>query len=305
MTIRAPRPRMPSLNALRAFEAAARAESFVLAADELGVTPGAVAQQIKQLEAWVGQPLFTRGTRAVRLTAAARSALPQLMAGFDQLATAAHALRRHDDRQQLAICALPAVAQIWLAARLPALRRRLPGVQISLAATETPPNLRREAYDLGLFYLDESRTGVEIIPLEGGDWLLPACSPELSRGLRTPRDLAGRTLLHDAAWAGDWAGWLAFAGETKVDPRPGPTFSLYSLALQAALDGQGVLMGRWSLIRASVESGALALPFALPMPTRDRLAILLPPDRQASPLLTAMVEALQAETGRSGPPVRS
>jgi len=271
MAVKPPRPRLPSLNALRAFEAAARLESFTRAADELGVTAGAVTQQIRQLEATLGFPVFRRLAQGVALTDAAREALPRLTRGFDMLGQAVQVLREAEPHRPLTIAALPCLAQLWLSPRLPALQQAFPELQISLSAMEEPPDPRREPYDLSLFY----REAAEGDALQlGSDAILPVCAPALASQITSAADLARQTLLHDAVWRSDWARWLAFAlPEVRIDAGRGPAFSLYSLALEAALSGSGVLMGRMSLVAPHLASGRLVAPFAQAMPTPDRLTL--------------------------------
>lgn len=297
MPLAPPRPRLPSLNALRAFEAAARCESFTKAAEELGVTPGAVTQQIRQLEAWLGIRLFDRLAQGVALTPAARAALPRLSRGFDLLAHSVQDLRAAHENRALAIAALPCIAQLWLSPRLPALQQAFPGLQVSITALEQPPDLRREPYDLALFYLDEAPGTAQAL---GPDAILPVCAPAVASRLRSIADLIGETLLHDAVWRSDWARWLASAGaQTAIDARNGSAFSLYALALDAALSGAGVLMGRMSLIRPHLAAGRLAAPFAHVLAMPDRLMMLAPPDGAGHPRAQAVAEWLQrsGETG--------
>jgi LysR family glycine cleavage system transcriptional activator len=291
MAVKAPRPRLPSLNALRAFEAAARLQSFAKAADELAVTPGAVAQQIRQLEDWVGAPLFHRFPHGVTLTEAAHEVLPQLSEGFDTIAASAQLLRGRSGSKEISIAALPCIAQIWLTSRLPRLRRAFPGLQVSISALEEPPNFRRDHYDLGLFYLDATPPGLEAIGLSD-DALFPVATPEIAATLRAPADLAGAILLHDTVWRSDWNQWLAFAGRPGLDAR-GPSFSLYALALEAALEGGGVLMGRRSLIAPHLTAGRLVAPFDIKMPTRTRLTI-LSPSRSPGELRDGVIDWLRA-----------
>lgn len=275
MPVKPPRPSLPSLNALRAFEAAARCGSFVKAAEELGVTAGAVTQQIRQLEAWLGFPLFRRLAQGVELTQGAREALPKLSRGFDMLGQAVQDLRAGHDGRALTIAALPCIAQLWLSPRLNALQKAFPGLQISVSAMEQPPDPRREPHDLALFYLEPDATPGGALTLSP-DMLLPVCAPALAPHLNCIADLAGVPLLHDAVWRGDWRRWLAFAGASgDVDPARGPSFSLYSLALDAALSGSGVLMGRLSLIAPHLRDGRLIAPFAEALPTGDALTLLL------------------------------
>lgn len=293
MAVKAPRPRLPSLNALRAFEAAARLQSFAKAADELAVTPGAVAQQIRQLEDWVGAPLFHRFPHGVTLTGAAAEVVPQLSAGFDAIAASAQDLRGRSGSREISIAALPCIAQIWLSARLPKLRKAFPGLQVSISALEEPPNFRRDHYDLGLFYLEAEPSGLEAARL-GEDALFPVATPDVAAALKTPADLSQAVLLHDAVWRSDWKRWLTFAGLPGLDGR-GPSFSLYALALEAALEGGGVLMGRRSLVAPHLAAGRLVAPFDIEMPTRTRLTILSPPSRSPNELRHSVIDWLKAD----------
>ena len=283
MPVKPPRPRLPSLNALRAFEAATRCGSFVKAADELGVTAGAVTQQMRQLEAWLGFPLFRRLAQGVAPTEAALEALPRLTRGFDTLAQAVQGLREGYGARALTIAALPCIAQLWLSPRLAALQSAWPELQVSITAMEQPPDPRREPHDLSIFYRDAEAAPDGMIALEA-DAILPVCAPTVGQRINGLADLAGQTLLHDAVWRGDWARWLAFAGGAgDVDATRGPSFSLYSLALDAALSGSGVLMGRASLFGRHLTDGRLVAPFAMAMPLRDRLTLILAPAERAHP----------------------
>jgi len=274
MPVKPPRRRLPSLNALRAFETAARCGSFVKAAEELGVTAGAVTQQIRQFEAWLGFPVFQRLAQGVILTDAAREVLPRLTRGFDTLGLAVQNLRDSHHDRALTIAALPCIAQLWLSPRLMPLQSAFPGLQISVSAMEDPPDPRREPHDLAIFYLDTEAAPGGMVARQA-DAILPVCAPALAATIHSPANLGRHTLLHDAVWRGDWARWLAFASAAaKIDATRGPTFSLYSLALDAALSGAGILMGRTSLIAPHLADGRLVAPFALALPTPDRLTLI-------------------------------
>jgi LysR family glycine cleavage system transcriptional activator len=280
MPVKPPRARLPSLNALRAFEAAARCGSFAKAAEELGVTAGAVTQQVRQLEAWLGFALFRRLPQGVELSAAAREALPKLSRGFDVLGQAIQELRASHEGRTITLAALPCIAQLWLSPRLGRLQEAFPGLQVSVSAMEQPPDPRRDPHDLALFYRAcEASTG-EVLALPP-DTLFPVCAPALAKRLADPAELRGVQLLHDAVWRYDWARWLGFAKVSGVDPGRGASFSLYSLALDAALSGTGVLMGRASLVAPHLRDGRLAAPFRVHMPTGDALTITLGADDSA------------------------
>ncbi len=291
MPVKPPRPALPPLNALRAFEAAARLGSFSKAAEEIGVTQGAVAQQVRHLEAFLGLTLFRRLPQGVALTEAAQEARPRLSAAFDALALTVHELKASHAGRALAIAALPCIAQLWLSPRLPALQQAFPGLAISISAMEEPPTGRHESFDLALFYLAEPPANALAL---GEDTLFPVCAPVLARSLRTPADLAGLILLHDAVWRGDWARWLRHAGIDGIDPGRGPSYSLYALALDAVLGGAGILIGRRSLVAPYLADGRLVQPFAEELPSGDRLTILTAPAGKQHPRRAKVVAWLEA-----------
>ena len=248
-----PLTRLP-LNALRAFEAAARTGAFTLAAAELGVTPGAVTAHVKALEDRLGAALFERPARGVRLTALGLAAVEELTGAFDALAGAEARLRALALPREVHIATLPAIAQLWLSPRLPALRAAAPEISVSITALEAPPNLKRSLHDLSLF---PAESGGRVV---AEDALFPVCSPILAAGLVRMEDLAQVSCLSDTAWDRDWELWLAAAG-AKVAVR-GPVFSLYALAVEEAVNGAGVLMGHGPLVAAHLEKGTLVAPFS-------------------------------------------
>ena len=275
IAVNPPRPRMPPLNALRAFEAAARHESFAKAANELGVTPAAVSHQIKALEGWLGSALFVRHAQGLSLTEPGRAAMPAFSTAFDGLGLAVQELRVAAPRVQVSIAALPSVAQLWLTPRLPRLRAAFPKARPSVYALEAPPDLRREPFDLAIFLIRNAPSGSRAIKL-CDDLIFPVCTPDIAATLRSPADLAAHPLLWDTSWVGDWERWLSDAGVTGVPPNEGPAFSLYSLAVQAAIDGAGVLIAHEALVSGPLSSGALVAPFKRRAATGLSLSILAP-----------------------------
>jgi LysR family glycine cleavage system transcriptional activator len=241
------------LNALRAFEAAARTGAFTLAAAELGVTPGAVTAHVKALEDRLGAALFERQARGVRLTALGLAAVEELTGAFDALAGAEARLRALALPSEVHIATLPAIAQLWLSPRLPALRAAAPEISVSITALEAPPNLKRSLHDLSLF---PSETGGRLV---ARDELFPVCSPALAARLAQVQDLAGVPCLKDSAWDRDWELWLGAVG-AKVAVR-GAVFSLYALAVEEAVNGAGVLMGHGPLVAGHLAGGRLVAPF--------------------------------------------
>jgi LysR family glycine cleavage system transcriptional activator len=289
---------MPPLNALKAFEAAARHASFAAAAEELGVTPAAVAHQVKALEAWLGARLFIRRAQGLGLTELSRSVLPAFSDAFDALGQAVQALQGGAPRTQVNIAALPAIAQLWLAPLLPEMGNAFPALSASVHALETPPDLRRELFDFALFYVRDAPQGCRMAAIEE-DVMFPVCTPALARQLRSPADLAGLPLLRDTSWTDDWACWLNDAGVTLAAAEAGPAFSLYSMAVQAALDGGGVLMGHAALVRRHIAAGTLVAPFAVTARTGKQLAVLTPAG--TGPRVTALLAWLVGSGARSAP----
>lgn len=289
MPVKPPRPVSPPLTALRAFEAAARLGGFTRAADELCVTPGAVAQQIKHLESWCGAALFERRAQGVFLTEAGRQTLPALTSAFDQLGDAVRELRQATSPNRIHLAALPAIAQLWLTPRLPAIRAAMPELVLSVTAMETPPNLTREPYDLALFFTDD--VGHEIAP----DVIFPVCTPELARQLSAPHDLAALPCISDAAWSADWQLWLESVGASRITPH-GPVHSLYALAVEDALNGAGVVMAHEALVSRHLQSGALVRPFGQKLTLPRKLRLLSRPDGQ-SRVLRNLIDLLSGESG--------
>lgn len=259
MPVSPPRPNGPSLNALRAFEAAARLGGFSKAADELCVTPGAVAQQVRIMEDWIGVPLFERRSQGVKLTNVGESVVTDFSDAFDRLGQAVQTLRTRAVPQEIRIAALPALAQFWLSPRLPALRKRMPGTSISITALEGPPNLKREPYDFSLFLRPEEYG--EAFRKICQARIFPVCTPSVAEILDKPTDLQSVPCLQDAVWSTDWSRWLEETLGVGAFIARGPVHSLYGLAIQETLNGAGVLMGHEALVQPLLEKGLLVQPF--------------------------------------------
>lgn len=271
MTVSPPRPKGPPLNALRAFEAAARLGGFSNASEELCVTPGAVSQHIKTLEDWVGVELFERRSQGVQLTQIGEDLAPEFAKAFDAMGEAVRQLRSRAKNRALQIAALPSIAQLWLSPRLPEIRKALPQVRLSVSATEMPPNLSREMFDLSLFFRVPTGSSREVVL--ASDTIFPVCAPELSKELKTPEELDGVTLLHDALWPDDWALWAGYSAPDLTGLDRGPSFSLYAVALEEAKHGAGVLIGHECLVEKALQKGELVAPFAERVSTPKSLVL--------------------------------
>ncbi|MCT4654986.1 MAG: LysR family transcriptional regulator [Cohaesibacter sp.] len=297
MPVSPPRPKWPPLNALRAFEAAARLQSFSAAADELCVTPGAVAQHIKSLEALIGEKLFNRQAQGVELTALGQQALPAFIQAFDGLGQAVHSLRQNSTRREIRIAALPSLSQLWLSARMPLIRKALPDCTISITALETMPNMRREPFDLSLFFEEEPLSD-NVIKL-GQDSIFPVCAPQLANKLSHLQDLSDFPCLHDAIWSSDWKIWCESLNERDQLSMPldiqGPTFSLFSLALEEAKNGAGLLMGHKALVQDCLDDGSLVKPFDREIPLPRHLVLALAPNLEDNQDIRKIIQCLTTQ----------
>jgi len=263
---------LPPLTSLRAFEAAARHESFAQAADELHVTPAAVSHQVKALESYLGIELFHRKARGLTVTEAGRSAQPLLREGFEQLGEAVLRMRSVQDELRLTVSVGTSFASMWLVPHLEAFRRRHPDIDVLVDATDETVDLRKRDADIAIRYGGGVYPGLHADHIVG-EAEFPVCSPDLLKGehpLRTPDDLRYHTLLHDLWWEEEeanlwpsWTSWLRAAGVEGIDATKGPRFSQASLAIQAAVEGHGVALSSMVLAGGELEEGWLVRPFEL------------------------------------------
>ncbi len=286
--------RLPSLNALRAFEAAARHLSLTEAARELHVTPAAVSHQVRALEADLGVSLLRRVKGAFVLTETAQTALPVLRAGFDQIAEAVRRLRADEARHFLTISVGPTFAATWLVRRLGRFKAAFPEIDVRLQTTDQVADFARDGVDIGIRFGAGDYPGLQAVRLFDEE-IYPVCSPGLlERGppLDSPADLAGHNLLHvEWTWALtkgkgetlDWQLWLRAAGAEKVDALRGPRFSHANLALQAAIEGQGLALGSESLARDDLAAGRLVRPFDVVLPMNFAYYLIYPEETAALP----------------------
>jgi len=256
--------RLPPLNALRAFEAAGRHQSFSAAAEELHVTHGAVSHQVKALEEWLATPLFERRTRAVRLTEAGSAYLPVIEGAFNQIHGATAALARARGDAPLHVTTTPAFAVRWLAPRLGRLWREHPDLDLRLHEvpwmTDVDPGTTRA--DLVVRIGAGSGPGLESLPLMPGN-VTPMCSPRLlddGQALTRPDDLLKFRLLHSYSYA-PWQDWFERNGVGDADVAHGPIFDDTNLAYSAALAGQGVGLLHTALTVDEIAAGQLLRPF--------------------------------------------
>lgn len=320
--------RLPPLVALRAFESACRHLSFKKAAEELHVTPAAISQQIKALESYLGIPLFRRLTRALELTEQGAAMLPKIREGFDCLAAAVETTRQSRQDTLLKVTAPPSFATRWLVPRLPRFMSAYPELELRLASSRDTIDRRGETSVLEEELVDP-REAVSAVAIRYGTGAypgyrverlftpgyVPVCSPRLLAGeppLARPRDLARHVLIHDETIDDEgkqpnWKEWFRLAGVSGVNARRGPRFSNAVMAIEAALDGQGIALTLKPLVAAELEAGRLVVPFDVVVPSPYAYFMVMPESVAHRASVAAFREWLLAEARiedeRQGTPV--
>jgi LysR family glycine cleavage system transcriptional activator len=257
--------RLPSLNALRAFEAAARHGTLTQAADELCVTPSAVGHQVKILEAWLGLRLFATDGRVRSLTAQGRQLAAEIGGALDRMDHGCRALRRRSGAAELRVSVTPTFAIRWLVPRLGRFQAAHPGISVQITIGFHTRDFQRDGADVALRFGPPDWPGFAADLLFKED-IFPVCHPRLLDGphaLTSPPALRHHTLLHTLHGRDHWGRWLAAAGvpQSEVDPDVGPVFEMTTLALDQAEAGLGVAISREAQVAELLESGRLAAPF--------------------------------------------
>ena len=262
-------PRLPSLDLLKGFEAAARLLSFTRAGEELHLTQSAVSRQIKELEEQLGMPLFERRHRALALTDAGRALFPAAVQVLQAMRAATDRLRALSARRSLAVTTTNSFAALWLIPRLTGFTRTHPEVDVRIAADTRVQDLERDGLDIAIRHGPASLAGPNAVRLFG-ERVFPVCSPRLlsdaKRPLRQPADLRHQVLLQYDDPEGrhpwlHWKTWLEVERLTDLRPAGSLLFSGYEQIIPAAIAGNGVALGRSPLVREALASGELVAPF--------------------------------------------
>lgn len=285
--------KLPPLNSLKAFEAAARHLSVTLAAEELCVTPGAVSRRVRQLEDLLGTPLFLRGHQQIALTRLGAEYFKAISRALNDMREATSRLGRRVLKQELRICAYTTFSMRWLIPRLPDFHARHPDIEVSLTTSLDDVDFDREDIDGAIRLGDGMWRGANsywLVPNQ----LCPVLNARLLRRdapLNTPADLSRYPLLHSLARADDWAQWLASVGAKSVDAGAGTMFQSSTMALAAAIQGQGIAMAQQFLVEEDLRSGELQKPFDFVL-DRGRFTyyLLTPSDRPERPQMQAFRE---------------
>ena len=299
---------IPGLQSLKAFDASARHLNFTRAAAELNVTPAAVSHQIKELEEAIGVPLFQRTSRHMQLTRQGQVLKPAIADALEGITRALQKLRQVENPTQVRVTVSPSLAANWLVPRLDRFLESVPGADVRIDVSSEPLDFDREDIDVAIRFGDGNYPGLVVEKLFH-DTLFPVCSPELLKGgkkLREPKDLLQFTLIHldweaqGAVWP-NWRMWMLAAGVKDFNDTRGLHFSQTSLALQAAIDGNGVALGDSTLVGDDLASGRLVKPFELSLrsPAQFAYHLITRRDTAERPMTKAFRNWIIAEAAAS------
>jgi LysR family transcriptional regulator, glycine cleavage system transcriptional activator len=294
----------PGLRSLRAFDAAARHLNFSRAAEDMGVTPAAISNQIKELEDQLRVSLFQRTSRSMRLTMEGEILYAAAHESIEVLTRALHRVRRVANQNQLRVTSTPSVAAKWLMPRLDRFLQSFPGADVRIDVSNMLVDFDRDDVDVAIRFGSGKYPGLQS-DLLFQDSLFPVCSPKIitaQKPLRTPRDLLKHTLIHlewDAQgqpWP-NWRMWMQAAGITDFDETAGLHFGMTSLIIQAAVDGHGVALGDSNLVADDLAAGRLVKPFELSLkaPASFSYFVITRPDVKPGSIVEAFRDWLLAE----------
>jgi LysR family glycine cleavage system transcriptional activator len=287
--------RLPPLNALKAFEAAARSESFTRAAEELCVTQGAVSHQVKALEARLGIKLFNRERQRIVITDAGREYLELVRDAFDRIALGTERLVQRQSSGVLTVSVSSDFAAKWLVPRLGRFAESHPGIDLRVAAMMHHVDFAREDVDLAVRHGDGNWAGLEVIRL-CSERLFPVCSPQLVAGgnrITKAADFLRFPLLRLDDWK-TWSRWFEAAGVT--DPvADGPVLNRASMLIDAAVAGQGIALARTALAAWDLINGRLIRPIDISLSMSKTYWIVCPKATSSLPKIATFREWLLTE----------
>jgi LysR family glycine cleavage system transcriptional activator len=287
------RRRLPQLNALKAFEAAARHVSFTRAAEELCVTQGAVGHQVKALEAELGIKLFNRERQRVIITHAGREYLAVVRDALDRIAIGTERLVQRQSSGMLTVSTSPDFAAKWLVHRLGRFAEAHPEIDLRVSATMHHVDFASEDVDIAVRHGDGHWLGLDVTRL-CAEQLFAVCSPRLASGLRRPGDVLRVPLLHlDDRSA--WSAWLDAAGVVGTDAIHGPILNRASMLIDAAIDGHGIALARTTLAAWDLINARLVRPFPVTLPLLKSFWIVSPKATASLPKLVAFRDWLLAQ----------
>lgn len=300
--------RLPPLNAVRAFEAAARRGNFNQAADELNVTPSAISHQVRALEEFFGTKLFRRSGRKVELTTKAQDFLRSVTQALDQINAASQRMMRRPEGNLLNIAVSPTFASGWLVPRMSEFQSQHPELEIRMCTTMSFSDFADSDIDLSISYstgdFPDELESVRIM----AEHCVPVCSPRYlaEHGpLATPDDIRHCTRLHSLPRMGQWRNWLEVAGVSDVDAERGPKFHTTPLALEAAKSGLGVAIANLEFVEDHIRQGSLVAPFQVELPSESGYYLVYPREHAEEPKIEAfrdwLLEAVAREQDSEQP----
>lgn len=298
--------RIPPMTALRAFVVAAQHCSFIRAAEAMNVTPAAVSQQVRLLEAHLGHQLFHRDRRhKLEPTDIALKLLPGLVEGFASITAAVHHLKKSEDDTPLRVSVAPSFGLKWLLPRMHLLRDRHPEFDVRIATTTALADFSRDDTDCAIRFGAGSYPGLHSEVLLS-DYVLPVCSPELLKGrhpLTHIEQIRHHVLLHDDgaaidASAPDWRSWLRSEGIDNLDASRGPRFDQALMVIEAAIAGQGIALARSNLISDDLATGRLVHPFGEPRKVIHSYHFVCPPHKLVSSRIQRFLGWLKDEAAK-------
>jgi LysR family transcriptional regulator, glycine cleavage system transcriptional activator len=293
------RPHLPPLNALKAFEAAARHESFTRAAEELCVTQGAVSHQVKALEAELAVKLFNRERQRLIITEAGRDYLTVVRDALDRIAIGTERLLQRQNAGVLTVSTSPDFAAKWLVHRLGHFAEAHAEIDLRISATLHHVDFAREEVDLAVRHGDGNWPGLDTVRLSS-EQLFAVCSPKLLSGrhrLSKPADILKFPLIHMDSRT-DWNNWLQEAGLDEAGVTHGPVLNRASMVIDAAINGQGVALARTTLAAWDLINGRLMRPFPLSLPLSKTYWIICPKATASLPKIVTFREWLLTEASR-------
>jgi len=289
--------RLPPLNALRSFEAAARYESFTRAAEELHVTQSAVSQQVKALEAQLGVRLFNRERQRLKITPAGRDYLVEIREALDHVGAATERLMQRHSAGVLTVSTSQDFAAKWLVHRLARFAAANPGIDLRVSATIHNVDFAREDVDVAVRHGDGHWPGLDATRL-CAEQIFAVCSPKLLAGrnrLRRPADVLKWPLLRLEDQSKAWEQWFTLAEVAAPERLPGPVLNRASMLIDAAIDGQGIALARTTLAAWDLISGRIVRPFDLSWRPAGTYWIVCPKPAASIPKIAAFRQWLLAE----------
>ncbi len=296
--------RLPPLNAVRAFEAAARRGNFNQAAEELNVTPSAISHQVRSLEEFFAVKLFRRSGRSVSLTPKAQDFLRSVTQALDQINAASQRMMRRPEGNLLNISVSPTFATGWLVPHMSDFQAAHPELEIRLSTTMSFTDFDDSDFDLSINYsAGEFPDEIESVRIMT-EHCVPVCSPRYlaEHGpVRTPEDIRNCTLLHALPRMGQWRNWLEVAGVTTVDAMRGPKFQTTPLALEAAKSGLGLAISNREFVEDHIRQGSLVAPFQVEVPSESGYYLVYPRAHAGEPKIEAFRNWLLAAIEQEHP----